>query len=170
MHRVGNRPHAQVSEIAQEAKAFGNAKDTLHTEGWDTLPWKQCERNVFRAQRAPEKRIYQATLRGDFKRVRNLQRLLLRSHSARCLAVRRVTQDNRGKRTPGVDGVAKVSPPLRLRMVNWLRDLRRQPMPIRRVYIPKPNSPEMRPLGIPTMLDRATQALVKLVLEPEWEA
>ncbi|NJR52113.1 MAG: group II intron reverse transcriptase/maturase [Leptolyngbyaceae cyanobacterium CSU_1_3] len=137
-----------------------------HTEGWDTLPWKHFERNIFRLQ----KRIYKASLRGDFKQVRNLQRLLLRSYSARCLAVRRVTQDNRGKRTAGVDGIAKVPPHLRMEMVEMLCNLRQPASPIRRVYIPKHNSPEMRPLGIPVMLDRALQALVKLALEPEWEA
>lgn len=137
-----------------------------HTEGWAMVPWKQFERTIFRLQ----KRIYKATQRGDFKQVRNLQRLLLRSYSARCLAVRRVTQDNRGKRTAGVDGIAKVAPVLRLHMVDLLRNLRQPASPIRRVYIPKRNSPEMRPLGIPVMLDRALQALVKLAIEPEWEA
>jgi len=141
-----------------------------HTEGWETLPWKQFERNIFRAQRAPEKRIYKATQRGDFKQVHNLQRLLLRSYSARCLAVRRVTQAGahwaRGKRTAGVDGIAKVPPHIRLRMVEMLRNLHQPASPIRRVYIPKRNSPEMRPLGIPIMLDRALQALVKLAIEP----
>jgi RNA-directed DNA polymerase len=108
--------------------------DQQHTEGWETLPWKQFERNVFRARRAPEKRIDKATLRGDFKQVRNLQRLLLRSYSARCLAVRRVTQDNRGKRTPGIDGVAKVAPVVRIHMVDLLRNLHQPASPIRRVY------------------------------------
>ncbi len=63
------------------------------TEGWQALHWEKFQRNVFRLQ----KRIYRATRRGDFKRVHNLQRLLMRSWSARCLAVRQVTQDNRGK-------------------------------------------------------------------------
>lgn len=136
------------------------------TEEWYDLPWAKLERNVFRLQ----KRIYKAVRRGDFKCVRNLQRLLLRSFSARALATRRVTQDNRGKRTAGIDGIANLPPPQRLRYVSLLRHLDYQPQPIRRTYIDKRNSTEKRPLGIPTMFDRAMQALVKLALEPEWEA
>jgi RNA-directed DNA polymerase len=83
-----------------------------------------------------------------------------------------VTQDNRGKRTPGVDGVASLKPEERLTYAHQLRYLTRWTVdPIRRTYIPKPNHPtEKRGLGIPTMRDRAMQALVKLALEPEWEA
>jgi len=91
------------------------------------------------------------------------------SWSAKCLAVRRVTQDNQGKKTPGVDGVAALEPEERLALVATLnRDAK--PQPIRRVWIPKPGTDEQRPLGIPTIADRAKQALVKLALEPEWEA
>jgi len=141
---------------------------TTRTEDWQTLPWKKFQRNVYRLQR----RIYQATQRGDWKRVHALQRLLLRSWSARCLAVRQVTQDNRGKRTPGVDGVKVLRPTPRLRLARDLRDWRSWTAPpIRRIYIPKPNAPdERRGLGIPTIHDRAHQALVTLALEPEWEA
>ncbi|MCB9107391.1 MAG: group II intron reverse transcriptase/maturase [Anaerolineales bacterium] len=135
------------------------------SEVWQTLPWKKLQRNVFRLQ----KRIYQAKRRNDVRTVRNLQRLLLRSWSARSLAVRQVSQDNRGKRTAGVDGVASLTPPQRLAYVRRLRDLDQAADPVRRTYLPKPNG-ELRPLGIPTMFDRARQALVKLVLEPEWEA
>jgi hypothetical protein len=97
---------------------------------------------------------------------------LLRSWSARCLAVKQVTQDNRGKRTAGVDGLANYTPPERLRLAEGLKYLDWPPTSgIRRTYIPKSNgSGERRPLGIPTMLDRARQALVKLALEPEWES
>ncbi|MBU0511216.1 MAG: group II intron reverse transcriptase/maturase, partial [Chloroflexi bacterium] len=137
-----------------------------YTESWETIPWTKCHRLVFRLQR----RIYRAASRGDFKRVHSLQRLLLRSWSARCLAVRQVSQDNRGKRTPGVDGVASLTIRERCRMVDQLKDLDSDPDAIRRIYIEKPQSTELRPLGIPTMFDRARQALVKLVLEPEWEA
>jgi len=144
------------------------AEIAISTEDWRTLPWKKFQRNVFRLQ----KRIYQAAQRGDRKRVHNLQRLLLRSWSARCLATRQVTQDNRGKRTPGVDGVASLTPEERLAYAHQLRYLARWTVdPIRHTYIPKPNHPsEKRGLGIPTLRDRAMQALVKLALEPEWEA
>ena len=138
-----------------------------HTENWKTLPWEQFQRNVYRLQQ----RIYQATRRGDWKRVHNLQRLLLRSWSARCLAVRQVTQDNRGKRTPGVDGVASLTPKKRMALTKTLRDRSSWTAdPIRRIYIPKPGRTEKRGLGIPTMRNRAVQVLVKQALEPEWEA
>src|SRR3972149_147864 len=137
-----------------------------HTEGWDTAPWKAYQRNVYPLQQ----RIYRAARRGDHKRVRNLQRLLLRSWSARCLAVRQVSQDNRGKRTPGVDGVASLTPSQRLALAKNLHHRNRWTAdPTRRTYIPKPNG-EQRALGIPTMRERARQALVKQALEPEWEA
>ncbi len=95
----------------------------------------------------------------------------MKSEAARCLAVRRVTQDNQGKRTAGVDGIKSVGPKHRPLLVAFLRDPKRiRPKPTRRIWIPKPGKDEMRPLGIPTMLDRAHQALAKLALEPEWEA
>jgi len=137
------------------------------TEDWGALHWKAYQRNVYRLQ----KRIYQATRRGDWKRVHKLQRLLLRSWSARCIAVRQVSQDNRGKRTAGVDGVKNLTPRQRLSMARALAHLAEwRPAPIRRTYIPKPGTTEKRGLGIPVMADRACQALVKQALEPEWEA
>jgi RNA-directed DNA polymerase len=135
------------------------------SEVWKSIPWKKYQRNVFRLQ----KRIYRAKQRGDVRTVHNLQRLLLRSRSARYLAVRRVSQDNRGKKTPGVDGVASLTPKQRLQYTRRLRCLDWAADPVRRTYLTKPDGGQ-RPLGIPTMLVRAYQALVKLALEPEWEA
>jgi RNA-directed DNA polymerase len=134
-------------------------------DGWNTLPWKKVERVVFKLQ----KRIYRAEQGGEVRRVRMLQRLLRRSRSAKLLAVRRVTQDNQGKKTAGVDGVKSLTPEQRLILVANLK-LDHKAKPARRVWIPKPGSDEQRPLGIPTIRDRALQTLVKMALEPQWEA
>jgi RNA-directed DNA polymerase len=132
---------------------------------WDDINWRKLRRNVFKLQ----KRIYQASKSGDWKRVKRLQKLLLKSKSAKLLAVRRVAQINKGKKTAGIDGVKSLSPTQRLKLANGL-NLNEKSRPMRRVWIPKPGKTEKRPLGIPTMTDRAKQALVKLALEPEWEA
>ncbi|MDY7012313.1 MAG: group II intron reverse transcriptase/maturase [Cyanobacteriota bacterium] len=135
------------------------------TYKWKDTPWRKLERKVFKLQ----KRIYRAKARGDVKKVRKLQKLLMKSWSAKCLAVRRVTQDNQGKKTAGVDGQKCLSPEARLLLVKSLK-LETKAAPTRRVWLPKPGTDEKRPLGIPTIQDRALQALVKLALEPEWEA
>ncbi len=132
---------------------------------WKDINWRKAERCVFKLQ----KRIFKASQRGDVKLVHKLQRLLLKSWYTKLLAVRRVSQDNQGKKTAGVDGVKSLIPKQRMALVNQLK-LGNKSKPTRRVWIPKPNSDEKRPLGIPTMTDRALQALVKLTLEPEWEA
>jgi RNA-directed DNA polymerase len=132
---------------------------------WETLPWRKIQRNVFKVQ----KRIYQASQRDDVKTVREFQRLLMNSRSAKLLAVRKVTQDNRGKGTAGVDGVKALTPPQRLKLAHSL-SIGHKARAVRRVWIPKPETDEQRPLGIPTIHDRALQTLVKLALEPEWEA
>lgn len=132
---------------------------------WKAIPWRKLERKVFKLQR----QIYQASQRGDVKAVHKLQRLLMKSWSAKCLSVRKVTQDNQGKKTAGVDGIKSLTPQQRLLLVSQL-EVKQRAKPTRRVWIPKPGKDEKRPLGIPTMHDRAHQALVKLALEPEWEA
>ncbi len=132
---------------------------------WNIIPWRQLERKVFKLQ----KRIFRAKQRGDVKAVRRLQKTLMRSWSAKCLAVRRVTQDNQGRKTAGVDGIKSLSPAARLALASQLKLSSKAP-PTRRVWIPKPGKDEKRPLGIPTMYERAKMTLVKLALEPEWEA
>src|SRR5262249_8990651 len=103
-------------------------------DAWHDIPWKRLERDVYRLQ----KRIYQASLRGDTRTVQHLQRLLMKSWSAKCLAVRRVTQDNQGKRTAGVDGVKDLAPQHRLTLSQDLK-LPQKAKPLRRIWIPKPN-------------------------------
>ena len=135
------------------------------TEDWQQIPWRQLEKRVFKLQ----KRIYQASQRGDVRTVHQLQKTLVTSWSAKCLAVRKVTQENQGKKTAGVDGVKALNPAQRLDLVKSLK-LGSKAKLARRVWIPKPGKAEQRPLSIPTMYDRALQALTKLALEPQWEA
>ncbi len=135
------------------------------TAEWHEINWHKLERSVYKLQ----KKIYQASNRGDVKTVRRLQKTLMKSWSAKCLSVRRVTQDNQGKKTAGVDGIKSLNPKQRLTLVAKLK-LHSKSAPTRRVWIDKPGKDEKRPLGIPIMYDRALQALIKLVLEPEWEA
>lgn len=135
------------------------------TEDWKTIKWRKAERYVFKLQ----KRIFAASRRGDVRQVRKLQRTLVRSWSNKVLAVRRVTVENQGKKTAGVDGIKLLPPEARLELAKELK-LTGDSKPTRRVWIPKPGSDEKRPLGIPVMVDRALQAVVKAALEPEWEA
>jgi RNA-directed DNA polymerase len=137
---------------------------------WNKLPWKKLEQHVYSIQ----KRIYQASQRGEKRKVEKLQKLLMKSRSARLLAVRRVTQDNQGKKTAGIDGVKSVKPEERFDLAERIHPKywkNSKSQPVRRVWIPKPGKKdERRPLGIPVMRERAQQALVKLALEPAWEA
>jgi RNA-directed DNA polymerase len=145
-----------------------NISKTLNknqTVEWKDLDWRKLEKVTFKLQ----KRIFRASERGDVKAVRKLQKTLIRSWSAKCIAVRRVTQDNQGKNTAGVDGIKSLTPKQRMSLVGRLK-LTDKVKPTRRVMIPKSGTNENRPLGIPTIEDRALQALVKLALEPEWEA
>lgn len=112
-----------------------NGSDGVPDEGrpiedWASIPWRKLETTVYRLQ----KRIFRASCRGDVSVVWSLQRLLMKSEAARCLAVRRVTQDNRGKHTAGIDGVASVLPDQRWLMVELLRHPETiKPRPVRRV-------------------------------------
>ncbi|MDJ0747197.1 MAG: group II intron reverse transcriptase/maturase [Xenococcaceae cyanobacterium MO_167.B27] len=142
-----------------------NTDSKQNTVGWKDINWHKVERYVFKLQ----KRIYAASSRGDVRKVRKLQKTLIRSWSNKVLAVRKVTTDNRGKKTAGVDGVKSLSPEARMSLAGQLK-LTGKSQPTRRVWIPKPGRDEKRPLGIPTIYDRALQGVVKTALEPEWEA
>ena len=135
---------------------------------WKDLPWHTRERQVFKLQ----KRIFHASQRGEVQALHRLQRLAMMSRATSLLAVRKVTQDNRGKKTAGVDGVQSLTPDARLRLAETLQKAPcdAKGAPTRRVWIPQPGRQEKRPLGIPTMEERARQALAKIALEPAWEA
>src|SRR6202166_3255581 len=128
---------------------------------WYAIEWRAINRNVRRLQ----VRIVQATKASRWGKVRALQRLLTHSYSGKVLAVRRVTENN-GKKTPGVDQEIWDTPEQKIQAVHALKQRGYQPQPLRRVYIPKSDGKTMRPLGIPTMKDRAQQALHLLALDP----
>jgi RNA-directed DNA polymerase len=128
--------------------------------------WHQVNRHVRNLRR----RIFRASQADDWRTVNRLQKLMLRSYANRLHAVRRVTQINHGKHTPGIDKLVVLTPTERGKLVDEMAGY--QPWrakPTRRVYIPKANG-KRRPLGIPTIRDRALQAMVKNALEPAWEA
>ena len=127
---------------------------------WPDIDWAQCIRHVRRLQ----VRIVKATQGGRWNKVKVLQRLLTSSFSGKALAVKRVTE-NEGRRTSGVDGVLWSTPKAKSRAVQNLSGRGYKPLPLRRVYIPKSRN-KVRPLGIPTMKDRAMQALHLLALQP----
>ena len=127
---------------------------------WHSIDWAQAHRTVRRLQR----RIAKATREGRWGKVKASQWLLTHSLHGKMLAVKRVTE-NQGKRTPGVDGETWSTPGSKAKAVMSLRRRGYQPSPLRRVYIPKKNG-KKRPLGIPTMQDRAMQALHLLALLP----
>jgi RNA-directed DNA polymerase len=133
---------------------------------WAEIEWGKVERNVRRLQ----ERIYRASQQQDWRRVRSLQKLLVNSWSNKLLSIRQVTQENEGKGTAGIDGQLYETSAKRLALSQELKPLNQhQPLPVRRVYIPKANG-QRRPLGIPTQKDRVQQARLKRALEAEWEA
>jgi RNA-directed DNA polymerase len=147
-------------------RANHSANGPRRPTAWTSVNWRKVTRQV----RTLRQRIFRASQAGDLKRARSLQKLMLRSDANTLLSVRRVTQLNAGRHTPGVDKLVVKTPEARGLLVDALTTC--QPWhakPVRRVYIPKANN-RLRPLGIPCVLDRCLQAKVKNALEPWWEA
>jgi RNA-directed DNA polymerase len=154
--------------------AFAMAMAALGVNGpeddrldWNAIKWRTVEADVRRLRQ----RIFTASQAGDLAKVRNLQKLMLRSLSNTLLSVRQVTERNAGRHTAGIDGQIALTSRDRAELA--MRVHRPQqpwnPLPVRRVYIPKSNG-KQRPLGIPVITDRCHQARVRQALEPEWEA
>jgi RNA-directed DNA polymerase len=154
-----------------EDKAINSGEYVMNTVQpmyeWRDIPWSKIERNVAKLQT----RIYRASSRHDVRTVHRLQRLSREILVCKVpCSTQRVLQDNSGKKTAGIDGLKSLTFKARLILVASLSQYKGKPAPVRRIWIPKPGKKEKRPLGIPTIFDRAHQALIKLVLEPEWEA
>src|SRR5262245_26050834 len=135
---------------------------------WDAVDWRRVEEDVRRLRQ----RIFTASQAGDLKKVRNLQKLMLRSRSNTLLSVRRVTEINAGRATAGVDGKVVLLSQSKAALAKGVQHRARPwiPKPVRRVFIPKPGTTKKRGLGIPVIVDRCLQAVALGALEPEWEA
>ena len=150
--------------VAGDAAVNGPQDETLD---WHAIDWRAIEEDVRRLRQ----RIFTASQVGDLKKVRNLQKLMLRCRANTLLSVRRVTERNAGRLTAGIDGQVIVTDRDKARLVAWIHDQASswQVLPAKRVFIPKAGG-KQRPLGIPVIVDRVLQARVVNALEPELEA
>ena len=139
-------PTLESTEVAAIEAVVNGPEDALLD--WDTVGWRHVEQDVRRLRQ----RIFAASRAGDLKKVRNLQKLMLRSRSNALVAVRRVTELNAGRKTAGVDGKVVVVAEQKAELVDWLQHRAEpwSPRPVKRVYVPKSNG-RRRPLGIPTV-------------------
>jgi RNA-directed DNA polymerase len=133
---------------------------------WSDIEWKTVKKRV----RNLRQRIYRATQSKQWNKVRSLMKLMLRSYSNLLTSVRKVTQENQGRKTPGIDGQTAITPQERVKLtIEMMAYKLWQTQPVKRIYIPKANG-KKRPLGIPTIKNRIAQAIVKNAIEPSWEA
>jgi RNA-directed DNA polymerase len=157
------RELVKTTKEAKQMTAISIAGAASHAEvNWHAIPWQQAHENVRRLQA----RIVKATQQGKWNKVKALQRILTRSFSAKAVAIKRVTT-NQGKRTAGIDGQLWDTPEKKAAGLYSLQQRGYTPVPLRRIYIPKSHDKtKKRPLSIPTLRDRAMQALYLLALEP----
>lgn len=151
------------------SKILLNNRRNLDYESWTDINWSKILRQVTKLR----SQIYLAKLRNDEFRLRELQRIAIRSNSNLLYSIRRVTSINRGKQTGGIDSLVYLTPTKRLNLYRELISyniVEWKPPPVLRQHIPKPGKKKPRPLGIPTVKDRVFQMVVKNALEPEWEA
>ncbi|WP_338675985.1 reverse transcriptase N-terminal domain-containing protein [Streptomyces sp. SCSIO 30461] len=158
-------PTATADSVVTDRAAVNGPEDG--PTDWLSIDWQAAEGEVRRLRQ----RIFTASQAGDLKRVRNLQKLMLRSRANTLMSVRRVTEVNADRKTAGIDGMVVLQPRGKAELADWMQHKAApwKARPVRRVFIPKANG-RRRPLGIPVILDRCLQAMVLSALEPEWEA